>query len=73
MKQWMVVVSMLAAATAQADEAAVRTAVKQLVPGAVIESVRPAAMKDVFEVVANGEVLYVSADGGHLTRDSVAT
>lgn len=68
MKQWMAVVSMLAAATAQADEAAVRTAVQQLVPGAVIESVRPAAMKDVFEVVANGEVLYVSADGGHLLQ-----
>ncbi len=68
MKQWMVMAAVFAASAAQADEAAVRAAVQQLVAGATIESVRPAAMKDVFEVVVNGDVLYVSADGAHLLQ-----
>jgi len=68
MKQWMVCAAMVAAGAVQADEAAVRSAVQGLVPGASIESVRPSAMKDVFEVVVNGEVLYVAADGSHLLQ-----
>lgn len=68
MKQWRVLVLVLAAGAAQADEAAVRAAVQRLLPNAAIESVQPAAMADVFEVVANGEVVYVSADGEHLLQ-----
>jgi len=68
MKQWTMLALALVAGAAQADEAAVRAAVQRLLPNAVIESVQPAAMPDVFEVVANGEVLYVGADGRHLLQ-----
>lgn len=68
MKQWYVVTAALAAGAVQADDAAVRAAVQQLVPNAVIESVRPAAMAGLNEVVVAGEVLYVSDDGGHLLQ-----
>lgn len=68
MKQWYVVTAALAAGAVHADDAAVRAAVQQLVPNAVIESVRPAAMAGLNEVVVSGEVLYVSDDGAHLLQ-----
>ncbi|HET9049513.1 MAG TPA: DsbC family protein [Chiayiivirga sp.] len=68
MKQWLVCAAMLAAGAAQADEAAVRSAVQGLVPDATIESIKPSGMKEVFEVIVNGEVLYVAADGSHLLQ-----
>lgn len=68
MKHWLVMTAAVAAGAVQADEAAVRAAVQGLVPGATIESIRPSAMKDVLEVVVNGEVVYVAADGSHLLQ-----
>mgnify|MGYP000232793434 CR=1 FL=1 len=51
---------------AQAGEAEARKAVAAMLPQAKIESVTPAATAGWYEVVAQGQVLYVSADGGHL-------
>lgn len=51
---------------ARAGEAEVRKAVAAMLPQAKIESVTPAATAGWYEVVAQGQVLYVSADGGHL-------
>lgn len=68
MKQWTVLAAIGMAGAVQADDAAVRAAVHALVQGANIESVRPSSMKNVSEVVVNGEVLYVADDGSHVLQ-----
>jgi thiol:disulfide interchange protein DsbC len=55
-----------ACSQAQAGEAEARTAVAAMLPQAKIESIAPAATAGWYEVVAQGQVLYVSADGAHL-------
>ena len=55
-----------AGSQAQAGEAEARKAVAAMLPQAKIESVTPAATAGWYEVVAQGQVLYVSADGAHL-------
>lgn len=68
MKQWTVWAAIGLAGAVQADDAAVRAAVHALVQGANIESVRPSSMRNVSEVVVNGEVLYVADDGSHVLQ-----
>ena len=48
---------------AHADDAAVRDAVKNLLPQAKIDSVEKAPMENFSQVVANGQLVYVSDDG----------
>jgi thiol:disulfide interchange protein DsbC len=48
------------------DHAAVRAAIERMAPAAKVESIAPAAMPGLLEVVVNGEVLYVSDDGKFL-------
>lgn len=56
----------LLAPAAQAGEAEVRAAVAKMLPQATIDAIAPAAAAGYYEVVAQGQVLYVSADGAHL-------
>lgn len=56
----------LACTAAQAGEAEARRAVQAMLPQAKIDSLGPAAAAGWYEVVASGQVLYVSADGAHL-------
>lgn len=57
---------MMQAGPAGAAEAQVRDAVTRLLPQATIDSIAPAAAPGYFEVVTQGQIVYVSADGEHL-------
>lgn len=64
---WSVVALLgLAAGPAQAGEAEVRTAVAKMLPEARIDAIAPAPSAGWYEVQAQGQVLYVSADGRHV-------
>ena len=56
----------LASLAAQAGEAEVRRAVLAMQPQAKIESIQPAASPGYYEVLTQGQLVYVSADGKHL-------
>ena len=56
----------LASLAAQAGEAEVRRAVMTMQPQAKIESIQPAASPGYYEVLTQGQLVYVSADGKHL-------
>jgi thiol:disulfide interchange protein DsbC len=49
-----------------AGEKEVRAAVEAMLPSAVIDSIATASAPGYYEVVSQGQVLYVSADGSHL-------
>lgn len=51
-----------------ADEAAVTKSLLALMPGAQIDSVKPAEIKGLYEVVVGGTILYVSDDGKYLLQ-----
>jgi thiol:disulfide interchange protein DsbC len=55
-----------ACGAAQAGEAEVRKAVQAMLPQATIESLAPSSAPGYYEVVAQGQVIYVSTDGKHL-------
>jgi thiol:disulfide interchange protein DsbC len=55
-----------ASGAVHAGEAEVRASVKAMMPQATIDSVTPSSASGYFEVVTQGQVLYVSADGSHL-------
>ena len=57
---------MLLSVAAQAGEDEVRRAVMAMQPQAKIESIAPAASPGFYEVVTQGQLVYVSADGKHL-------
>lgn len=57
---------LLSAAQARAGEAEARNAVLRLSPQAGIDSITPAPSAGWYEVVAQGQLLYVSADGKHV-------
>jgi thiol:disulfide interchange protein DsbC len=63
---WGAIVLGLVAGAAQAGEAEVRAAVAQMLPQATIDSIATAASPGWYEVVAQGQVIYVSGDGEHL-------
>ncbi len=50
----------------QAAESEVRAAVRTMMPQATIDAVTPSAASGYYEVVMQGQVLYVSADGQHV-------
>jgi thiol:disulfide interchange protein DsbC len=62
----MLLLALCAAGQAQAGEAEVRRAVSTLSPQASIDSVTPAASAGWYEVLTQGQLLYVSADGRHV-------
>lgn len=53
------------------DEPAVRAAVARLVPNATVESVAAAPLPGFAQVVIDGQVLYVSADGSYLLEGNL--
>lgn len=58
----------LMAGSALADEAAVRAALKQLIPDATVDSVKAAPLAGFSEVIVHGQVIYVSNDGKYLMQ-----
>ncbi len=59
-------ISVLLATNAHADEKTVRETLTKAMPAIPIDSIKPSPMKDVFEVMMGGDILYVSDDGKHL-------
>lgn len=57
--------------SASADEAAVEAAIKSLVPAAKIDSIADSQVPNFYQVVLQGQVVYVSADGKYLMQGSV--
>lgn len=53
------------------DPAAIRAALQRLAPTARVESIRATALPGLAEVVADGQVVYVSADGSLLLKGSL--
>ncbi len=61
----------VAAFSASADEAAVESAIKSLVPAAKIDSISESQVPNFYQVVLQGQVVYISADGKYLFQGSV--
>jgi thiol:disulfide interchange protein DsbC len=61
----------LTAAANDAEDAKVRAAIQSLVPGATIDTIAEAAMPGFYEVVLQGQLVYVSADGRYLLQGSL--
>ena len=57
--------------SASADEALIEGAIKSLVPGAKIDSIAESQVPNFYQVVMQGQVVYVSADGKYLIQGSV--
>ena len=49
-----------------ADEAAIRQAMTKSMPSVKVDSVKPAVVKGLFEVVVGANIYYVSEDGKYL-------
>ncbi len=62
---------MIAANAAQADSETAKQALRTLVPEAPIESVSDAPIQGFYEMVVNGNILYVSEDGKYLIQGMV--
>lgn len=62
------VVAGCAAAAVPASHQLIRNAIHKLVPAAQIDSIVKAPIPDFYEVVASGQVVYVSADGKYLMQ-----
>jgi thiol:disulfide interchange protein DsbC len=58
----------LTLSTANADEAAIRRAMAQSMPTAKIDSVKPAEVKGLYEVIVGANIFYVSEDGKYLLQ-----
>jgi thiol:disulfide interchange protein DsbC len=61
----------LSAAANEADDAKVRAAIVSLVPGAKIDSIAEAKMPGFYEVMLQGQIVYVSTDGKYLVQGSI--
>lgn len=59
------------AAAAETGDAQARAAIQSLVPGAKIDSIAEAKMPGFYEVVLQGQIVYVSMDGKYLVQGSV--
>ena len=57
--------------SASADEAAIKGAIESLVPNAKIDSIAESQVPNFYQVVLQGQVVYVSADGKYLIQGSV--
>ena len=53
---------------ANADEAAIRQAMAKSMPGMKIDSIKPAEVKGLYEVVVGANIFYVSEDGKYLLQ-----
>ncbi len=51
-----------------ADDATVKKALNDFMPGAQIDSIKPAEIKGLYEVVAGGNIFYASEDGRYLLQ-----
>ncbi|MEY3191175.1 MAG: hypothetical protein RIS10_1292, partial [Pseudomonadota bacterium] len=51
-----------------ADEAAIRQAMTKSMPSVKVDSVKPAVVKGLFEVVVGANIYYVSEDGKYLLQ-----
>ncbi len=60
-----------AAFSASADNSAVEEAIKSLVPAAKIDSIAESQVPGFYQVVLQGQVVYISADGRFLLQGSV--
>lgn len=60
-----------AAFSASADDAKIEAAIASLVPGAKIDSIAESQVPGFYQVVLQGQVVYVSADGRYLIQGSV--
>lgn len=60
-----------AAFSASADDAKIEAAIASLVPGAKVDSIAESQVPGFFQVVLQGQVVYVSADGKYLIQGSV--
>jgi thiol:disulfide interchange protein DsbC len=58
----------LGLSTANADEAAVRQAMAKSIPAVKIDSVKPAEIKGLYEVIVGANIFYVSEDGKYLLQ-----
>ena len=59
------------AVAADEQDAKIRAAIQSLVKGATIDSISDAAMPGFHEVVVQGQIVYVSADGKYLLQGSI--
>jgi thiol:disulfide interchange protein DsbC len=59
------------AAAADEGDAKARAAIQSLVPGATIDSIADAVVPGFYEVVLQGQIVYVSRDGKYLLQGSV--
>jgi len=61
----------LPAAAQDAGDAKARAAIQSLVPGAKIDSIADAKMPGFYEVMLQGQIVYVSNDGKYLVQGSI--
>lgn len=64
----MVLAALFLATSSYADEAAVKKALSEFMPGINIESIKSAEIKGLYEVVAGGNIFYASEDGRYLLQ-----
>lgn len=57
--------------SASADNAKIEAAIKSLVPDASIDSIAESQIPNLYQVVLQGQVVYVSADGKYLVQGSL--
>lgn len=58
-------------ATVNADEAAVRKTLQKLMPSSKIDSLKPSAVKGLYEVMQGTNIFYVSDDGLYLLQGNI--
>lgn len=63
-----VLAAMVVASGATADEAAVKKVIAEFMPGSAIDSIKPAEIKGLYEVVTGGSIFYASEDGRYLLQ-----
>jgi len=51
-----------------ADDASVKKALNDFMPGAQVDSIKPSEIKGLYEVVAGGNIFYASEDGRYLMQ-----
>ncbi|QPK64322.1 DsbC family protein [Methylomonas sp. LL1] len=58
----------LMASSCMADEAAIKKALAEFIPGAQVDSIKATEIKGLYEVVAGGNIFYASEDGRYLLQ-----
>ncbi len=59
---------LLSSALAVADEAAIKKALAGFIPDASVDSIKPAEIKGLYEVILGGNIFYASEDGKYLLQ-----